>query len=84
MLKPAVQPEYQSQRLPPPLPPELVEEEEEYEVEEILDSRRHRRKLQFLVKWKGYIDATWQPEADVKNAQELVDEFYSKHPNAPK
>ena len=84
LLKPAVQPEFPSQCLPPPPPPELVDEEEEYEVEEILDSRRHRRKLQFLVKWKGYVDTTWQPEADVKNAQELVEEFYSKHPNAPK
>ena len=84
LLKPAVQPEFPSQRHPPPPLPELVNEEEEYKVEEILNSHCHHRKLQFLVKWKGYTDATWQPEADLKNAQELVNEFYIKHPEAPK
>ena len=65
-------------------PPDIIEGEEEYEVEEVLDLHRHHRKLQFLVKWKGYTDATWQPEADLENAQELVNEFYTKHPEAPK
>ncbi len=40
-------------------PPDLVENQEEYEVEKILDSwhfgRRH--KLQYLIKWKGYPDS---------------------------
>ena len=37
-------------------PPELIEGEEEYEVERVLDSQRHGRtkKLQFLIQWKGY------------------------------
>ena len=39
-------------RLPPPLV--LVNDKEQYEVEEILDSRLFRQKLQFKVKWKGY------------------------------
>jgi hypothetical protein len=36
--------------------PDLIEGEEEYEVERIVNSRRHGRskKLQFLVQWKGY------------------------------
>jgi len=33
-----------------PLPPIVVDGEEEWEVEEILDSRWHRRRFQFLVK----------------------------------
>ena len=38
----------------PPL--ELIEGEEEYEVERVLDLRCHGRtkKLQFLIRWKGY------------------------------
>ena len=40
-------------RNPPPLP-ELVDGEEEYIVEEILNSRMFRWKLQYLVKWEGY------------------------------
>jgi len=38
------------------LPPDLVDGLEEYEVEKILDLRHfgRRRRLQYLVKWKGY------------------------------
>jgi hypothetical protein len=45
-------------------PPELVDNKEEYEVEAILDSRRtgRGRKLQYLIKWKGYSDADNQWE----------------------
>jgi len=46
---------------PPPLPV-IVEGEEEWEVEEILDSRRTRGRLRYLVKWRGFTDPTWEPE----------------------
>ncbi|KAL5512271.1 hypothetical protein ACEPAG_3556 [Sanghuangporus baumii] len=71
LLKPAVEPSFESQKKPPPPPPVLVDDEEEYEVKELLDSRLHRGKLQFLVKWVGYNEATWQPESDIgDNAKE--------------
>jgi len=38
---------------PPPLP-EIVDGEEEWVVEEILDSRMVNRKLCYLVKWEGF------------------------------
>jgi len=37
-----------------PPPPIIVDREEEWKVEEILNSRWHRRRFQFLVKWKGF------------------------------
>jgi hypothetical protein len=50
-------------------PPDLIDEEEEYEVEQIVASRRfgQGRKLQYLVKWKGYSDAEnqWVAKEDV-------------------
>ncbi|KAL5525002.1 hypothetical protein ACEPAF_8871 [Sanghuangporus sanghuang] len=46
LLKPAVQPSFESQKKPPPPPPVIIDEQEEYEVEEILDSRLHRGRLQ--------------------------------------
>ena len=39
-------------------PPDLVGEEDQYEVEQVLDERNygHWKKKQYLVKWKGYPD----------------------------
>src|SRR6266850_3927525 len=47
--------------------PELIEGQPEWEVEEILNSRRYRRQLQYLIKWKGYSDAhnSWEPKENV-------------------
>src|SRR5258707_2695401 len=50
-------------------PPELEEGEEEYEVEKILDHWKfgRGRKLQYLIKWKGYPDSEnqWVNQCDV-------------------
>src|SRR6266850_7942308 len=47
--------------------PELIEGQPEWEVEEILNSRRYRHQLQYLIKWKGYSDAhnSWEPKENV-------------------
>jgi hypothetical protein len=39
----------------PPPPTTLVDGEDEYEVEAILDSQMRYNCLEYLVKWKGYI-----------------------------
>ena len=67
--------------------PVFVNEETRYEVEEILNSRLSRGKLQFLIKWKGYTDEhnSWQPESNVlPGAEKLVKKYYVAHPNAPR
>jgi len=63
--------------------PDLIEGQLEWEVEEILDSRRYRRKLQYLIRWKGYSDAhnSWEPKEDV-NAPVLLTAFYGRNPAA--
>ena len=65
-------------------PPDLVEGSEEYEVEKIENSRVHRGKLQYLVKWKGYpvSDNTWEPQGHLKNAQKHIDDFHKRIPSA--
>jgi hypothetical protein len=71
--------------LPPPPGPIEIDDEEEYEVEAILDSRFFRRRLQYLVQWKGY-DAghnMWIPWFNV-NSEELVNAFHRRNPNAVK
>ena len=63
--------------------PESVDNEEEYEVEVILDSRRFGRrcKLQYLIKWKGYPDLENQWEdADNVHSNDLVRHFQKRHP----
>ena len=59
-------------------PPDLINGEEEYEVEAILDSRRwgRGRKQQYLVKWKGYSEADnqWVDARDI-HADQLLDQF---------
>jgi hypothetical protein len=54
------------------------EEEEEYEVERILDMRRvGRKKVQYLVRWKGYseVEDTWVDAQDMVHCKELLKEF---------
>ena len=73
----------------PPEPALLeVEGEEEYEVEEVLDSRRYGRwkKLQYLVHWKGWGPEhnSWEAAEDLVHAPDAVCDFYAKFPNAPK
>jgi hypothetical protein len=72
-------------RAVPPPPPEIVGGEERYEVEEVINSRFWYRKLQYLVKWKGYghEENTWLAERDI-DAPELIADFYRTHPNAPR
>ena len=60
-------------------PPELVEGQEEWEVEQILDSRLYRRKRQYLIKWKGYSEAhnSWEPEENIR-APDLILAFQKR------
>jgi len=67
-----------------PLPlPEIVDGEEEWVVEEILDSWMVNRKLHYLVKWEGFgvEHNSWEPWDNV-HVPELVVDFYRRHPGA--
>jgi len=68
-----------------PPPPIVVDGELEWEVEEVLDSRWHRRRFQFLIKWKGFSREhnSWEVASDVK-ALDLIVEYYRKHLAAPR
>jgi hypothetical protein len=65
--------------------PELINGEEEYSVEKILDSRwfGRRQRLQYLVKWEGYpeSDNMWIDKDDVF-AEDKVREFKASNPEA--
>ncbi|QRW18646.1 Retrotransposable element Tf2 protein [Rhizoctonia solani] len=66
-----------SQPFPERPPPETIEGEEEYEVEQIIDSKRQRGKWFYLIKWKGYgpEDNSWEPEELLEHSQEEIQRF---------
>ena len=64
-----------------PPPPVVIDDANEYEVEEILDVRLHYRRWQYLVKWVGYADPTWEPTDSLKDAR-AVDVFHRLYPRA--
>ena len=75
----------EGQRVVPPAAIE-VEGAPEYEVEQVLDSRLKRGKLEYLVKWFGYTDDhnTWEPELNLTNSKEAINEFHKSNPSAPR
>src|SRR6202008_1710536 len=80
------EPIFPSQQTPPPPPPDIIEQQEEYEVEEIRDSRMHRRRLEYLMHWKGYPseEDTWEPEKNVAHSPEAIADFHRRYPSAPR
>lgn len=68
----------------PPPPPIEVDGQLEYEVDSILDSRRHRRRLEYLVQWSGDFVPTWQPHWDLQNSPRLVRDFHLQYPQKPR
>jgi len=70
-------------------PPDLINREDEYEVERIVAHQQfgQSKKLQYLIKWKGYPESnnTWEP-ADQVHAPLIVKHYKSaaKHQSAAK
>jgi hypothetical protein len=67
----------------PPPPTTLVDGEEEYEVEAILDSRMCYNRLEYLLKFKGYDEShnQWEVHTQV-HAKPKIAQFHRKYPGA--
>jgi reverse transcriptase-like protein/integrase-like protein/chromodomain-containing protein/aspartyl protease len=59
-----------------------VADDTEYEVEQILDTRKHNKERQWLIKWKGYghEENTWEPIKNLTNCQPLLRQYRQQHP----
>jgi hypothetical protein len=57
--------------------PIVLDDHEEWEVEEILGHRRFRNKTQYLVKWLGWpsYENSWEPVENLRNAQEALQAY---------
>ena len=79
------EPEFKSQETPTLLAPDLINEEEEYEVEEVRGHRKQGKGVQYLVHWKGYGDEEdqWIPKHNMSHAQEAIEEYYKRFQEKP-
>ncbi|KAG8984882.1 hypothetical protein FRB93_006179 [Tulasnella sp. JGI-2019a] len=61
------------------------DEQDEYIVEDVIDSQWYRSRFRYLVKWEGYdiSESTWTYLEDMGNAQQLIDIFHRTNPDAP-
>ena len=68
----------------PPPPPVIVDGDEEFEVESVLDTKLERGKLKYLVHWKGYstADNSWEEAANLEHSPDVIAAFYQMHPDA--
>ena len=88
LLRPAAVTPLPGQVQPPP-PPVEVDGLEEWEVEEVVDSRIDRRgrggrpRLKYTVKWIGYPGLQEVPADWITNAAELVRNFHRRYPEKP-
>ena len=57
--------------------PVVIEGEEEWEVERILNKQQIRGKDKYLVRWKGFTaeSDTWEGEENLENAKEAIEEY---------
>ncbi|SJL01314.1 uncharacterized protein ARMOST_04634 [Armillaria ostoyae] len=90
LLTPFEPPAFANQEQPPPPPPDLIDGEEEWEIEEILDSkpRKVRAKrgqpsttvIDYFIKWVGHTREhnSWVTASEMGNAQEAITEYEAK------
>ena len=74
------------QRVPPPKP-KAMPEGDEFDVDDILGSRRYYGRLQYQVKWTGVPrDDEWYyaDQGEFNNAQEVIHEYHRRYPKAPR
>jgi len=76
-----VEPKFQGQHKEPALLPVIINEEEEYKVEEV---RKHRTRgwwTQYLVYWKGYGDEhdQWIAESGLPHAKQVIEDYWMRY-----
>ena len=68
---------FKEQQKEPAPPPTIINEEEEYEVEEVRKHRKRGRGTQYLVHWKGYGNEhdQWIAETGLSHAKQVIEDY---------
>jgi len=80
LLTRCVEPKFKGQHKEPAPPPTIINEEEEYEVEEVWKHRTRGRGMQYLVHWKGYGDEhdQWITESGLPHAKQAIEDYWTR------
>lgn len=67
-------------------PANLINDKEEYKIDQIMKCRCVKKKWEYYVSWKGYptTENMWIPLEDFKHARETSVKWHRKHPKKPR
>ena len=76
LLSPYHENEIHGRNFPSP-PPDLIDNEEHYEIEKIIRHKGAPSRQQYLIRWKGYSakEDSWLPETEFSAAKELLQDY---------
>ena len=74
-------PQFKGQYMEPAPLPKIINEKEEYEVEEVWKHRKQGREMQYLVHWKGYRNEhdQWIAETELPHAKEVIEDYWTRY-----
>ena len=74
------EPQYQDQHMDPASLLDIINEEEEYKVEEIRKHWKKGKRTQYLVYWKGYRNKhdQWIVETGLPYAKEAIEDYWTR------
>jgi len=75
-----VEPKFQEQYKDPTPPPIIINEEEEYEIEEVRKHWKRGKGVQYLVHWKGYGNEhdQWIAETRLPHAKQAIEDYWTR------
>ena len=76
-----MEPKFKEQHENPVPPPMIINEKEEYEVEEVRKHRKWGNRTQYLIHWKGYGDEhnQWITETGLPHARNAIEDYWTRY-----
>jgi len=80
LLTQCMEPKFQGQHKDPAPLPMIINEEEEYKIEEVRKHQKQRKGVQYLVHWKGYGDEhnQWIAETRLLHAKQVIEDYWTR------